>query len=75
MQKNTKNGYQNEALCQLNNNITTLAQTGGSVLRKLRKTSCGNKKIRDKLIDPSLKLQVYFQSIFSEYLSYFELLC
>ena len=35
--KNTKNGYQNEAYWQLSNNITILAQTGGSDLRKCTK--------------------------------------
>jgi len=38
VQKYTKNGYQNEALGELINNITILAQTGGTVLRK--RTKC-----------------------------------
>ena len=35
--ENTKNGYQNEALSELRNNITILTQTTESVLRKCTK--------------------------------------
>ena len=51
--ENTKNGYQNEALGQLSNNIPMLAKIGGSVLRKPHKMSSGN-QTKAKNITPNV---------------------